>query len=234
MFAVYKKEMQTYFKTPIGYVFIGMFLMISGFLFITYNLRIGYPSINYVLYSLVIVFMFLIPVLTMRLMSEEKNKKTDQLLLTSPVPVIAIVLGKFLAALTVYTIALASTVIYMAVISRHGNPAFAETFCSYIGFFLLGMAFISIGLFISSLTENQAVSAVSTFVAFLVLYLFGTLKSTVSSSFLATVLDFLAISKRFETFNIGVLSPAPCVYYTSLTMLFVFLTAQVTERRRWI
>lgn len=233
MLAIFKREMQSYFKTPIGYIFIGMFLIVSGFLFITYNLMMGYPSLSSVLYSLITIFMFLIPILTMRLLSEEKNLKTDQILLTSPVSVGKIVFGKFLAAACVYIITLMLTLIYMVVINRHGEPSFSQTFCSYIGFALLGLTFISIGLFISSLTENQAVAAVSTFAVLLVLYLFDSVKDSISSIFLAKLFSAFAISSRFDTFNIGVLSVEPIIYYISVTALFLFFTTQVIEQRRW-
>lgn len=233
MLAIYKREMQAYFKTPIGYIFVGMFLVVSGFLFITYNLMMGYPSISSILYSLITVFMFLIPVLTMRLLSEEKNLKTDQVLLTAPISVGKIVLGKFFAAATVYLLTLVLTLIYMVVIGKHGEPQFAQTFCNYFGFALLGMAFISIGVFISSLTENQAVAAVCTFAVLLVLFLFNSVKNSVQSKLLSAVFDAIAISSRFDSFNLGVLSIAPVVYYISVTALFLFFTTQVIERRRW-
>lgn len=233
MLAIYKREMQAYFKTPIGYIFVGMFLVVSGFMFITYNLIMGYPSISSVLYSLITFFVFLVPVLTMRLLSEEKNLKTDQALLTAPISIGKIVLGKFFAAATVYLLTLVLTLLYMIVIGRHGEPQFAQTFCNYIGFALLGMVFISIGIFLSALTENQAVAAVSTFAVLLVLILFDSVKNSVQSKFLAAIFDAFAISSRFESFNLGVLSIAPVVYYLSVTALFLFFTTQVIERRRW-
>ena len=154
MKAIFKKELQTYFKTPIAYIFIGVFLIFSAFVFYMVTLAGGNPSMNQVLNNLMFSFMVIIPILTMRLFSEEKNKKTDQLLMTSPVSVMEIVLGKFLAACVVFVITLLLTLIYLAVIAKHAEPSYPQIFCHYLGFFLLGVSYISIGLFISSLTEN--------------------------------------------------------------------------------
>lgn len=234
MWAIYKREIQSYFKTPIGYIFIGMFLVISGVLFIFINLQSGSPLMRPVLNLVMYFFMFLIPVLTMRLLSEEKNLKTDQILLTSPVSVTNIVLGKFLAAFSVYLITLFLTLIYFIVIARHGEPYYAETFCNYLGFCLLGGAFISIGLFISSLTESQAVAAVSTFVAFMFLFLMGNVKDTIPSPFISSILNAISIPLWYNKFLAGVFDVVPTVYFISVISLFLFLTVQVIESRRWL
>ena len=233
MKAIFKRELQAYFKTPVGYIFIGMFLLISAFYFIIYTLLSGYPTIDTVLYSLLSVFMFLIPILTMRLLSEEKNKKTDQLLLTSPASVPSIVLGKFFAACTIYMITLVLTLLYLVVIGMHGEPSYMQTLCNYIGFALLGITFISIGLFISSLTENQIVAAVITFVLFIVLYLMDSLKDMVTVPVISPILSALSITTRFNEFNLGVLSIVPVVYYLSVTALFLYLTCHALESRRF-
>ena len=164
MKAIFKRELQAYFKTPVGYIFIGMFLLVAAFFFIMYTLLSAIPTVDSIFYNLLSIFMFLIPILTMRLLSEEKNKKTDQVLLTSPISTTEIVLGKFFAACVVYFIALAFTLLFLVVIAFHGEIVYLQTLCSYLGFILLGACLISIGLFISSLTENQIVAAVVTFV----------------------------------------------------------------------
>jgi len=233
MKAIFKRELQAYFKTPVAYIFIGMFLLIAAFFFINFTLIAGSPSLDTILYNLLVVFMFLIPILTMRLLSEEKNKKTDQVLLTSPVSVWEIVLGKFFAACAVYVVTLLLTLIYLIVISMHGEPSYPQIFCHYIGFFLLGVAFISIGLFISSLTENQIVSAVVTFIILLLLYYMESLSAQITAPVLSQITSALSVTSRFTTFNLGVLSLEPIIYYLSIIALFLFLTRQVEESRRW-
>lgn len=233
MKAILKRELRAYFQTPIGYIFIGMFLVLSGIFFILYTVQSGYPTLDSVLYNLLTVFIFLVPILTMRSFSEERNKKTDQLLLTSPASVREIVLGKFFAAAAVYVITLLLTLLYLIVIARHGEPAYLQTLCSYIGFALLGLTFISIGLFVSSCTENQIVAAIVTFALLLMFYVIGSLKDSVSSPFLSAILSALALTEPFSTFNVGILAFAPTVYYISVTALFLFFTEQVVESRRW-
>ena len=233
MKAIFKRELQAYFKTPVAYIFIGMFLAISAIYFTTYTLIGGSPSIDSILYSLLFVFMFLIPVLTMRLLSEEKNKKTDLVLFTAPVSVWDIILGKFFAACTVYLTTLLLTLIYLIVIGTHGEPAYPQILCQYIGFFLLGVSFISIGLFVSSLTENQIVSAIVTFIIILILYSMESLSAGITAPVLKEIASALSITSRFNPFNLGVLALEPFVYYLTIIALFLFLTRQVEEGRRW-
>lgn len=171
MFAVLKKEMKTYFSSLTGYIFMGFFLILSGIFVSLYNLYTGSPNYNNVLSSINFIFLFLVPVLTMRLMSEEQKQKTDQLLLTSPLSIWDIVLGKYFAAVGVFALTLLITCIYPIILSFFGKLAVAKIIGGYIGFFLLGCAFISIGLFVSSKTDNQVISAVVTFGVLLFIWL---------------------------------------------------------------
>ncbi len=163
MLAILKRELKTYFLTPVGYIFMGFFLLISGFFFAFGNLFQGSPNYNSMLATITFVFMILVPILTMRLLAEETRQKTDQLLLTSPLRVTHIVLGKYLAAVAVFLLTVAVTFIYPIILSFFGSIAIAEIISGYIGFLLLGASFIAVGLFVSSLTENQVVAAVVTF-----------------------------------------------------------------------
>ncbi len=171
MFAVFKKEMKTYFSSLTGYIFMGFFLILSGFFVSIYNLSGGSPDYNGVLTSINFIFLFVVPILTMRLMSEEQKQKTDQLLLTSPLSIWDIVLGKYFAAVGVFGLTLLITCIYPIMLSFYGKLAVPEIVGGYIGFFLLGCAFISIGLFVSSKTDNQVISAVVTFSVLLFIWL---------------------------------------------------------------
>lgn len=234
MKAIFKKEIQAYFKTPIGYVFIGIFLLYASLSFIGGTLLAGMPTVDSILYSLVFIITFIIPVLTMRLISEEKNKKTDQVLLTSPLSTVAIVMGKFLAACAVYFIALLLTLLYLVVIAFHGNVLVMQTLCSYIGFIFLGISLISIGIFISSLTENQIVSAIVSLIVFIVIInLIDPLNDMISNSVISTIFSALSIMTRFEEFNAGVLSLSGVVYFVSIIAVFLALTCHTLESRRF-
>ena len=232
MKAIFKRELKAYFTTPVGYIFIGIFIIFSGLLFISFNLLGGSTTLDGMLYDLRIIIMFLIPVLTMRLFSEERSNKTDRLLLTAPVKIFDIVLSKFLAAVSVFIITLLLTSMYIIVIASHTAPSYAQIFCNYVGFVLLGITYISIGLFVSSLTESQIVSAIITFAILFGAYLLGTVQSSISSPFWSEVIGWLALSVRFEEFNLGVFDLVPIVYYLSITALFLFLTGLVIEHRR--
>jgi ABC-2 type transport system permease protein len=163
MIAIFKREIRAYFQTPIGYIYMGFFLLMAGIFFTTGNLMEQNPRFFSFFGSLTFIFLFAVPVLTMRLFSEEKRQKTDQLLLTSPISISGIVCGKFLAALVLFAMTMAVTLLYVAVIAIYGDLQWAETMGSYIGFLFIGAAYIAIGVFISAGTENQLTAALATF-----------------------------------------------------------------------
>ncbi len=233
MKAIFSRELRAYFQTPVGYIFIGMFLAVSGYFFAVANLLPKSPDLGAVLSNMLMMFMFLIPILTMRLLSEEKNSRTDQLLLTSPVSVSGIVLGKFAAAAAMYLLTLGITLLYLLVLGIHGAPAYAKIFCNYLGFVLIGLAFISVGLFVSSLTQNQASAAMATFAALLFLYALEWSRGVVHNVIFTTIIDCLSITKWYSEFELGVLSVPAIVYYISFTAVFLLCTMRVVDRRRW-
>ena len=163
MIAIYKREIRAYFFTPIGFLFMGFFLLISGIFFAAGHLLSGNSYYSGFLGNLLMVYVFAVPILTMRLFAEEKRQKTDQLLLTSPVSIFEIVCGKFLAAFTVYAITVIITFLYAVVVSVYGTLMWAETIGSYIGFLFLGAGYIAVGVFVSAKTENQLTAALTTF-----------------------------------------------------------------------
>lgn len=167
MLAVYKKELKSYFTSMMGYVFIAFFLVIIGIYFMAYNLAGQYANFEYVLSSAYFAFIILVPIITMRLMAEEKKQKTDQLLFTSPLPVRKIILGKYLAVLTVFLVAMGIVSIYPLIIMQYGSVPLKIAYGAIFGFFLLGAAYIALGLFISSTTESQIVAAVVSFIIIL-------------------------------------------------------------------
>ena len=168
MLAIFKREFRSYFQTPIGYIFLSLFLLISGILFTLGTLFSLSPNYAPFLSSILFIFLLAMPVLTMRLITDDIRLHTDQLLLTSPVRITNIVVGKYLAAVSIFLITVAVTALYPIVLSFYGDIDGWETVGSYIGFLLLGCSFISIGLFISATTENQVVAAIVTFVALLI------------------------------------------------------------------
>ena len=181
MLAIYKKELRAYFNSMIGYVFMALFLVIFGIYFFATNLISGYAHFEYTLSSITFIFVLIAPLLTMRLMAEENKQKTDQLLLTSPVTATSIVVGKLLAVFTLFGMVMLIICLYPLIMSLYGTIPFAPAYASILAFTLLGAAYLSIGLFISSLTESQIVAAVIAFIVFLITMLMDGIASILPS-----------------------------------------------------
>lgn len=233
MLAVFKRDLKAYFTSPLGYVFIAAFLAVMNAFFYIYNIDQAYSQLSSVFNFMVYTLIFVTPLLTMRLFSEEFKQKTDQLLLTSPVKVRSIVFGKFLAALAIFAIALAVTLLYVVIIASHGQPNVRELLANYLAIFCVAAAFISIGVFISSLTENQLVSAVLTLAVFLILYLIDTSGFGAQSAFLNNLLYSISLFVRYTTISNGVLALSDLVFYVSVAAIFIFATTRVIEKKRW-
>jgi ABC-2 type transport system permease protein len=199
MLAVMMKELRTYFLTPLGYIFMGFFLLISGIFFALGNLFPMSSNYNSLLSTITFIFMIVVPILTMRLISEESRQKTDQLLLTSPLKVFEMVIGKYLAAVIVFLATILITVIYPIIMNFHGIISISEIIGGYIGFFLLGSSFIAIGLFISALTDNQVSAAVISFSALLFIWLLEALPQVLPNNTLSGVI-FVALILAGLTF----------------------------------
>ena len=231
MKAIYKREMHAYFTNPIGYVFIGVFMLLSGIFFSVEMFRNRVGSVTDVLPVCMVVLMLLVPIITMRLFAEEKANKTDQLLLTSPVKVSDIVKGKFFAAMSVFALSVLSTLSYVVIGSIYGDILIGETFCSYLGYFLFGALLISIGLFVSTLTENQIVAAVLTYGITLVLFFSSMIRTSIP--LVDNIIKFFQISAWNESFSRGVITLSGAMYYLSFTVLFLVLSSRQIESRRW-
>lgn len=171
MKAIYKRELSSYFNSMIGYLCIAVMVAFIGVYFMAYNLFSGYPYFSYSLASTLFIFMVIVPILTMRSMAEERHSRTDQLLLTAPVSVTEVVMGKYLAMLTVYLIPVLVSCLCPLIIAMNGTAYLKADYSAVLAFFLYGAVEISVGLFISALTESQIIAAVGTFGALLVLYL---------------------------------------------------------------
>lgn len=193
MRAIYKRELDSYFHSMIGYVFISFFLAFTGVYFMAYNLNYRYPIFSYVLSSLVFILLIAIPVLTMKSFSEDRKSRTDQLLLTAPVSLGQIVMGKYLAMVTVYLIPNLAFCLYPLVIKIQGNAYLLTDYCGILVFFLMGCVFIAIGMFLSSLTESQIIAAISSFGVLLILYLWNGILGFLPSSALLNLIILLVL-----------------------------------------
>lgn len=232
MNAIIKKELRVYFKTPIAWVFIAVLMCVSGVFFTLFNLLGANPSVSVIFASLPLVFVIMIPLLTMRLFSEERALKTDQLLLTSPISVSSIVWGKFVAAVIVLGVAIVLMVIYPVILNMYSDVEWGVVITNNIGFFLLGAALISIGIFISSLTENQFTAGIITIAALLIMFLLSGINISSGYAVIDKIIHYIGILKSFDSFYIGMVNLADTVYYMSIIIIFLMLTVYRIERRR--
>ncbi|WP_099470050.1 ABC-2 transporter permease [Konateibacter massiliensis] len=286
MTAIYKRELKAYLTSMTGYIFMAFIMFLVGIYFTAYNLTYGYAHFGYVLSSSVFAFLIVVPILTMRLLAEEKKQKTDQILLTAPVKVLDIILGKYFAILTIFTIPVVLFCFYPLLLSQFGTVAFPMAYTSIIGYYLLGAAYLAVGMFVSSLTESQVIaavigfgtllvsymitgltqfvssSAIASFIGFtiivliialvaynmtrnlvfsaavgvafeaimLILYLY---KSTLFASSIGKILNVIDLASRYENFVNGIFDVTGVVYYCSVIVLFIFLTVQSLQKRRW-
>lgn len=235
MGAIYKRELRAYFYSFLGTLFIGSMLFLLGIYFSVYNLFMGYPHMGYALSSVVFLFLIGIPILTMRILAEERHQKTDQLILTAPLSVSGIVIGKFLALATVFAIPVGIICIYPMFLSIFGTVAFAESYLAVLGFFLYGLACIAIGIFISSLTESQVISAVITFGILFLGYVMSGICNMISTTgnLLTKILSVFDMVGRFDDLLNGSLQLSSIVYYLSVTILFLIFTVQSIQKRRY-
>lgn len=233
MTAIFKREFKAYFTSPTGYIFLGFSLLLAGWFFAAGNLSTSSADMSSFFSSLGIIFIFLVPMLTMRLIAEDKRNKTDQLLLTSPITITKIVLGKFFSAISLFGISLLVMCIYPCIMLIYGQPPIGNIVALYIGFFLLGTSLLSIGLFISALTESQITSAIVSFGVMLLLWLADWVSNTLGNPIATTIIGWVSVLKRFEEFTIGILNLSSIVYYITFSAIFVFLTIQVIEKKRW-
>ena len=233
MFSVLRRELNAYFSSAIGYIYLAVFYVVSGFFFYSGSIAYGTASLTGYFSNMFTLIMFLIPVLTMRLLSEDKKQKTDQLLLTAPISLLALVMGKFLAAIVVYAMGLAVTVLYALVLATFTTIEWASIFGSIIALLLMGSALIAVGMFISSLTENQLISAISGFVVMLLLMLIDSLAAAIPFSFLSDILYGISFSQRYNTFAYGIFDFTDVFFFLSFAAIFVYLTVRVFEKRRW-
>lgn len=233
MFAIFKRELKAYFTSPLGYVFLAIFYAFSGLFFYIFSLSVGSTDISSVFLMMFIVLMVFVPLLTMRLLSEDKKQKTDQLILTAPVSLLSIVMGKFLAAYAIFAIGVAVMPVYGFVMSTFATVSWLPIWGNTVGLLLLGGIFVSIGLFISSLTENQMIAAIGGFFINLMILLMNTLKSALPNGFLQDVFSSISVYSRYSEITSGIFSLSSLIFFVSVIFIFLFLTVRVLEKRRW-
>ena len=228
MFAIFKRELRAYFQTPTGFLFMGLFLLLTGIFFAFGNLFPRRSEYMGFLGGVLFIFLFAVPLLTMRLFSEEKRQKTDQLLLTSPVSIPGIVVGKFLAAMAVFAGTLLVTVTYAVVIAVYGDIQAWETLGSYIGFIFLGACYIAIGMFISAVTENQLAAALVTFFALMIIWMLDPLAQAIPPSTQTGVISavvllaFLVLFLFLSTKNWAIALGAAVLGAAVILLFYVF------------
>ncbi len=235
MIAIYKREIKSYFRSFIGLLFIAVTLFFVGLYYTAVNLLQGYPYFSYAVSSVVILFLISVPVLTMRILAEEKRSRTDQLILTAPVSVGGIVLGKFLALLTIFAIPTGLICIYPLIMGSFGTIPMAEAYLSILAFFLYGMMAIAVGVLVSSLTESQVISSVLTFIILFAAYMMDSICGLISytGNWLTRILGCLDMYTPFSNLLNGTLDIKSVFYFVSMTALALFLTVQSIQKRRY-
>lgn len=233
MGAIFRREMNSYFTSPLAYVYFAVFNLFAGLFFFSYCIGYGSSDMSGVFSNMFTILLFLIPILTMRLLSEERKQKTDQGLLTSPVSLIEIVLGKYFAALAIFAISLLTFVLYAIILAGFTQITWAVIIGNICGILLLGIAFISIGLFISSLTESQVVAAILSFVVMMMIFLIDFLGYSIANTTIKNAVESLSFQQRYQSFTSGIFSIPATIFFLSVAVIFNFLTIRILERRRW-
>jgi ABC-2 type transport system permease protein len=246
--AIAHKELRSYFSSPIAYIIIGFFALPFGVFFYLYlgafvrqslqmaqyggSMNINQQVIRYVLQNASVIILFVMPMITMRTYAEEKRSGTIELLLTSPVTDLQIIIGKFLGALGLYVAMLLVTVLYVGILFVYGNPEWRPLIAAYLGLLLMGGAFLSLGLLISSTTNNQIVAGIVSFVVFLLLWIIGWFAESAGPT-VGNITRYLSITEHFDDFSKGIIDTKHVIYYLSLITFGLFLTSKSVDSERW-
>lgn len=234
MLAIYKRELRSYFVSPIGYIFVAVFLAASGLIFSYTTLQQGQNSSVATYFSLLLfAYIIVLPLLTMKLFADEKKSRTEQLLLTSPVSLMGMVCAKFLAAYTVFGATYLVSCLSFLALYQYGNPNPAILLGSSLAILLAGAACIAIGVFISSLTENQLVAALLTMGVIVLFVATSAFNNFIDNAVIRQILSWVSILERLSNFAYGFFDVQALVYYASITFVFLFLTVRVYDKRRW-
>ena len=234
MLAIYKRELKSYFTSVIACLFISVTTLISGIFFVYYNLTNGLTQM-YAAYECLFILVFTVPILTMKIIADERRQKTDQLILTAPISVGKIVVGKFFALVTIFAIPVLIMCLYPIILSSFGTMPLKMSYTAILGLFLYGVTFIAIGIFISSITESQVISAILSIIVLLLGYLMSSLTGMISTggNILTKILGCFDLYTPVQNFMNGMIQLSDVIYYVTLTVLFLFLTCQSIQKRRW-
>lgn len=233
MWYLFKKEVNSYFSTPFGFVFMGIFLLASGVVFTIYNLLGANGDMNGMFGILSNISIMTFPVLTMKLFADERKAGTDKLLFSSRISVLSVVVGKYFAAVFVFLVTLLVTVFYVFLLGSYGSPNYGAIFGSYVGFFLLGASLIAICLFAASLAENHVTAAIASFGLLFLLVLGGSLGKNIQIPVIKQILQWVAVTRQYEEFTRGIFRLGPLVYYICFSSVFVFLSAKMEEKQHF-
>lgn len=232
MLAVFKREFKAYFQTPIGFIILAAYYFFLGlYFYMIYSY--GSPETETIIMAMSTVVVFSVPIITMRLMSEDRRQKVDQALLTAPVSLTGIVMGKFLAAMTLFAVGFLPTVVFEIIVASYVSVNILYFLYAFLGMMLLGGALIAIGMFISSLTESSVISAILTLVINILVLYMSSFASMIKTEFISSILEKAAFITIFENFGEKVFSISDIVYFLSIIVAFVFLSIRSLEKRRW-
>lgn len=233
MGAIFKREISAFFNSAIAYVVMAVFFFFSGYFFYGICLANDTASLSYVYSNMFVIILFLTPIITMKLFSEEKRQRTDQALLTSPANLFQIVMGKYLAAFVLYAICCVIFILFAFIIAFFTTPQWSVILCTTIGILLLGGALLAIDLFISALTESQIIAAVAGLAIGLIIYMMSTIVSLVPVDWMKSALSAVNFNSYYKNFTYGILDLSDVVFFLSVIALFVFLTIRIFEKKRW-
>jgi ABC-2 type transport system permease protein len=238
MIAVLKREIKSYFITPLGYVFIGVYLIFSGAFFYFFTLTAHNPTMGAADFSAMFALMFFVlmitvPLLTMRLISEDRKAKTDQLTLTAPISLFGLVFAKFAAAYSIFLLSTAIMPVYAIVLGQFTDVNWFAVIGNTVALMLLGGIFTAAGLFVSSLTENQMIAAILSVFVNIGFILASLVAPLIEVRQLADAVRALSLLERYDRFTMGVFEVSNALFFVSVTVVFLFLTVRVLERRRW-
>ncbi len=228
-----QKELNTYFASPLAYIITAFFLLLSGFFFYILLAQSSEVSLRYWYGNMIVVLLFVAPLITMRLLAEEQRMGTIELLMTSPVRDWEVVVGKYLAAFVFMAFMFALTLFYPLLLSRIGQPDWGPIVSGYLGILLYAGATLAIGLFASSLNQNQVVGAFVSFVILLIFYLLNFFAQVMNAGALSGLLQYLTINAHLDDFARGVIDTQHVVYYLAAIALFLFITTRIVESKRW-
>lgn len=233
MGAIFRRELGAFFASSIAYVFLGVFYLLSGILFYINTLASGTSDMAGYLALLFLAIIMLVPVLTMKSFSEEKKQKTDQGLLTAPISLGAMVLGKYFAVFVMYLFGISIIFVHAVILSFFGTVDWTLVTSNYVALVLMGAACIAIGMLVSALTENQVVAAVGGIFSLLFIFMLDFVAGFINVEFIADILTSLSFYNKYYEFTCGIFNLSSVLFYVSVAVVFNFLTVRIFEKRRW-